>query len=1187
MPDTPLPEQSTREDRFVAVVEQFLLEREAGGEPDPKRYLESFPDLTTQLLDFFAGQDLFDRLAPELAPRGLATVAAACDETPGARFDGFELLEEIGRGGMGVVYRARQQAPQREVALKVLRGDRLRVLPPDEQEQWLERFRREAQLVAAMDRHPHLITLFEVGEHAGQPFFTMELVRGGSLADRLRQARRGLRPNLSELVGLLAKVARAVDHAHRHGVLHRDLKPGNILLDETGEPRVGDFGLARRLDQTASQAPSGVAGTVPYVAPEQARGTCGATTTAADVYSLGAILYELLAGRPPFVGGNDLETLSLILEREPEPPSRHAPGVSRDLETICLKCLGKDPRSRYGSAATLADDLARYLAGQPILARPAGWGERCWKWAKRRPAVAGLLGVIAALTVTSLLLLVLAWRHAERGWSDAVNERQKSDAAAREAQRLRLAAEAGQQAATRAASRYQRLSAGLLLDRGIALAEQQDGARGLLWLTRGLQVTAREDTDLERAFRLNLAAWGEQMHRLRFIAAGKPLRLGDLVFSPDDSELLAWGDDGAHRWDAEGNWLGRLTHPGIIHAAAYSGGGKNRLLIATAGGDGTARVWDARSGKAVGRPLVHPAAVSRLTFSPDGKRLLTACEDDSARLWDLQTGKRVGEPMKHEGIALIAFNPNGKSLLTASARDRKARLWDLTTRPVGKPMKHEAGIVCAAFSPDGKQIATGAVSGDGVRLWDGETGKAVARPLTHNHTVNSLQYLANGLLLSCCKQTVLVWDLTRGEATLALSHPSLVGAIDFSRADGAIATSCLDQSVRLWDHKGNPIGPTLPHQQQVARVAFSKDGKSVATLAGGVVRVWAPRRPAAPARVAVSRFLGAALSPDCRTVALLGGEGRMELLAVAPGGRAAALGKPLPGRFQPYLRPGFSGDGKTLVTGDPLARTLRLWNAANGEPLKATLAIPTAAFSVALSHNGKVILAGGSDSAGLYDVVSRKPSGKLLPHPGTLWAVALSPDGTLAATGGTDGAIRLWNVAGKPLHAPLVHRGVRMLSFSRDGKYLLSGGGLLARLWNVTTGRAAIPPLMHGAQVEAAAISPDGKLLLTGTDYGPVQLWDAATGKPIGPPGVEYHSYGALGFAPDSKSYRVVTASGLYPEVKAPRPLEGTAKHIRLWAEVLTGLELDEDGVIGALDGAAWRERRARLEKLGLPPGRR
>jgi tetratricopeptide (TPR) repeat protein len=300
---------------------------------------------------------------------------------------GYELLAEVGRGGMGVVYQARQTALKRIVALK---------LAPDGRGQ--ARFRAEAEAVARL-QHPHIVQIHEVAEAGGRPYFCMEFVSGGTLADRL-----GGTPLLPDQAARLAEtLARAMHYAHTQGVIHRDLKPGNVLLTGDGIPKITDFGLAKCLDDDAGRTRHGdVLGTPSYMAPEQAAGRTAVVGPSTDVYGLGALLYEMLTGRPPFRGATALETLEQVKAQEPVPPSRLQPRLPRDLETACLKCLEKDPGRRYASALDLANDLGRFLAGEPIRARPVGPGGRWWRWARRRPYVAGLGAAVF------LLLLVLA-----------------------------------------------------------------------------------------------------------------------------------------------------------------------------------------------------------------------------------------------------------------------------------------------------------------------------------------------------------------------------------------------------------------------------------------------------------------------------------------------------------------------------------------------------------------------------------------------------------------------------------------------------------------------------------------------------------------------------------------------------------------------------------------------------------
>jgi eukaryotic-like serine/threonine-protein kinase len=338
---------------------------------------------------------------------------------------GYAILGELGRGGMGVVYKARQVGLDRLVALKmILAGAHAR-------DQDLERFRAEAQAVARF-QHPNIVQIYEVGEADGLPFFSLEFVDGGTLAGKI--AREPQAPRFA--AETVEALARAMQYAHERGILHRDLKPANVLLAHDGTPKITDFGLAKRLEQDSGQTQAGaILGTPSYMAPEQALGQTARVGPATDVYALGATLYDLLTGRPPFAGTSVLETLQMVRTREPVPPGQLAAKLPKDLETVCLKCLQKDPARRYPGAGELADDLRRYLDGRPIVARPVGAAGRAWRWAKRNPWVAGLGSATAALLLAvAVITSVLSYGlHLKRNEAEA-NFRAAETAREREAQ---------------------------------------------------------------------------------------------------------------------------------------------------------------------------------------------------------------------------------------------------------------------------------------------------------------------------------------------------------------------------------------------------------------------------------------------------------------------------------------------------------------------------------------------------------------------------------------------------------------------------------------------------------------------------------------------------------------------------------------------------------------------------------
>ncbi len=425
MPDTTSP--SEHDQRLERILADYLHAVEAGAPPERADLIARHPDLAVDLALFFRNRDAMERMAQPLKQQlpALPETIGACETAPdGSRntlryFGDYELIEEIARGGMGVVYRARQVSLNRPVALKMILAGQLASAAD------VARFRAEAEAAANLD-HPNILPIYEVGQHEGQQFFSMKLIEGTNLAKWIADAGPAIADFQSQAAGLMAQVARAVHHAHQRGILHRDLKPANILLQvenhdppapvlnlQAAIPMVSDFGLAKRMETDSGLTKSGVVvGTPSYMAPEQARAE-KQLTTATDIYSLGAILYELLTGRPPFRAGTAVETIMQAMEKEPEHPRTLNPKADRDLAAIALHCLQKVPESRYESAAAVADDLDRWLRGEPTKARPPSMAGQSWRWLKRNAGAA--LGVTLLGICSGLVLIIIGFAEGDNG----------------------------------------------------------------------------------------------------------------------------------------------------------------------------------------------------------------------------------------------------------------------------------------------------------------------------------------------------------------------------------------------------------------------------------------------------------------------------------------------------------------------------------------------------------------------------------------------------------------------------------------------------------------------------------------------------------------------------------------------------------------------------------------------------
>jgi WD40 repeat protein/tRNA A-37 threonylcarbamoyl transferase component Bud32 len=1066
---------------------------------------------------------------------------------------GYELLGEIGRGGMGVVYKARQSKLRRTVALKMILGGGHAGAAS------LDRFRTEAEAIARL-QHPHIVQIYEIGEHAGLPYFSLEFCAGGSLEKKLGGTPLPPRP----AAALVEALARAMQAAHDKGIIHRDLKPANVLLAEDGTPKITDFGLAKKLDPEPGAAATGaltqsgsIMGTPSYMAPEQAGGKTKEMGPACDIYSLGAILYECLTGRPPFRAATPLDTVLQVVSEDPVPPSQLNARVPRDLETICLKCLRKEAGKRYVRAVDLAEDLRRFQAGEPITARRASRRERLVKWVHRKPAqaTAVAVSVLAGLT----LLTGGLWFTSEL--------RQERD----NALRLKDTAE-------------RNLVTSQLLRVGMIFESDPDGALALLYDSQTIPLELRD------------AAWGFYAdycrRRLRTIRTPAPNgAFHATAWSADGKSLATQSHDRDRTLQESGPWAlevwdipsgrQRLTlerTPGQVDALSWSRDGK--MIAGTCVEDHTIKLWDAVTGR-LGRSFPDPAhsSIATLTWNKDGRMLVQRTAGNLVRLLDTATGNeraalpgqtawvwspdekllvsagkgtirvldaatgeiRFSQPASKQTLNRLVWSPDGKTL--AVACEDLVQLWEPGGDAPRTVMVHKSPVMALAWNKDGTLLASASFDTE-VQLWDVAAGALRARLGGHKLRVQGLTWSPDGAMLASAglDGTIHLWDAATGtQREIFKGHSAAIVWLSFLPGGLTLASASADHSLKLWDVDSGEPRATLRLESAAELPHLLADGKTVMWVSQGTVKLL--DTAAVPERASLThtaRVLHVAWSADSKTLASASGKA----IILWDGATGAKRAEWKQAHSDSILTLAWSRDGSTLASASK-DKTIKLWDAASGQ-LRATLQGQAPIASLAWSKDSSTLASAGSDfTVRLWDVAAgRERATSFDDQAGFDEFVAWSDDGKTLATSRGSGIIHLWDAATTRQQGDFhSHEGLAALVWSADGKTLASASqsgtiklwdtGMLNERcscsntpkgatrpleWEVLAGKERAVLKGHDGPVLAVAFSADGKTLASAGQDKTIRLWDTATAQQRAT--LRGHTDGAcsVAWSPDGKT---------------------------------------------------------------------
>lgn len=1141
------PRDATADPELEAALERVLLELEGEQEFDREHLIEQFPQWRNELNQFIDDWLAIERHSDpksslhDIPRKTLSHLSVPVD----ARLGDYQIEEELGSGGMGIIYKAHQISLDRTVALKMIYNAR----------QDRDRFRVEAEAAASL-HHNNIVSIYEVGEYEGLPFLSMQFVDGGNLRERLEHG--PVSP--IDAAPIVETIARAVHYAHQRGILHRDLKPSNVLLDRTGKPYVADFGLAKQIGNSAELTRSGaVLGTPGYMSPEQAMGQVKSITVAADVYGLGAILYALLTGEPPFQGESDLKTLRKVIEDPPENPRTKNPKLDRNIETVCLKCLEKTPSMRYASAKHLADDLARYVGGEPVVARPVGRLERRWRWCLRNPAMAILsFALVSSLAIALLVTIVLALRES-RARVDSDDALHRELLLRMEVDRARVAAVEQGEAATQTLI-------DVYVTNGMWASRTHLDGDALLWFAQAAKAAVGTDEQ----YRTNLARCVSWMaNRPRPIAAmlledGFPEstfreNIPNLHLHNEKPQLMCKSDDDLIIWDYSKDLLWRSSEQGIrVTAGTWTQDGE-RLILGCA--DGEVRILSADN-REVQRSVYVEGAVSRIACAQDSS-LIAVATDTDLQVFDTETGAAIGPTRTHSKRLLhVKFGDGDRFLITADAGST-CRVFE-THADDGEPQfdidcyidKYETFeqelAPFIAGEPPTLFVRTAALL---VQAVDPMTGDERSEPLSTGR-IFAIAHATDSRSWICCGDNYA--RLWRYEAESSedskflthysqLPHSDRIVTADFCSRN-MVATGSVDQEVRIWSvgetrppgvrqNERQPPLAVLPHTSQVVRVLFSADGNQLVSLQrDGLIRVWSVPSFESPGyRVKVDRGGSIAKIIDDENWLVAGSShwrsnmvnasvrriedgqvmAEMSLANLFERGHLLDSAVSSDGTRLVTLHAGDTRSGNSMVRENGVSGTILQWNLPAGDPIGEPIEVTSEPRSVVFHPDGDRIIVSTAISDllvidmadfSIETIVRREKRDDSLDIDSVLRPVfffngrlQFNADKSSILEWGVGTGLRVWDVDDWQLRFVLDfarERRVHSLDETVDGELLavvLEDSSEVV-ICDAHTGQE-IKRILHPGIVNTARFDPSGQFILTACDDGRARVFEALTGE--------------------------------------------------------------------------------------------